>query len=174
VNLERLVELVAGRHDDEDVHVAVFMRRAVSIGAEQDDLVGPEALGHLAREAADHVHRDIRPEIPARRFRGAFACAFGGHVCIERGEFVAVNTIDHTDQYTFLACTEALDTANSPEGERKSSCGGDTTTGILLPRQYALCTRLGTPGLSAMPRPGPPRRLFDRIGYHRTSAAQFV
>ena len=80
-----LAVLVPRRHDDQDVHIAVGVRRAVGVGAEQNDLVGVEALDDLAREAADQAHGDVGPTIPARgrsRRRGA---AFGGHALIVPG-----------------------------------------------------------------------------------------
>ncbi len=40
--------LVTGRHDHEKVHAAVFVRLAVRIGAEQDDLLG-ESSGRDGR-----------------------------------------------------------------------------------------------------------------------------
>ena len=48
-DLERLIELVARRHDDQDIHVAVGVRRAVGERAEEDDPVRPEALRDGAR-----------------------------------------------------------------------------------------------------------------------------
>ena len=78
VDAARLIDLVAGRHDDEDVHVAVGVRRAISIGAEEDDLVGLESLGDLAGEAADDVHRNVRPAKPGRRW----SVALTGHSVI--------------------------------------------------------------------------------------------
>src|SRR5262249_33743357 len=59
------VELVARRHDDEEVHVAVLTGRPVGIGPEQDDLVGVELLGDGARVPADHAHRNIGAAIVA-------------------------------------------------------------------------------------------------------------
>lgn len=58
-------ELAARRHDNEDVHVAVLVRGSVGVGAEEEDLVGPELLRYLAREAADERHRDVLAAIPA-------------------------------------------------------------------------------------------------------------
>jgi hypothetical protein len=66
-DFERLVVLVAARHDDEDVHVAVRVRHPVGIGAEQDDLVRVETLSDLARKPADHTHGNIGAAIPAVR-----------------------------------------------------------------------------------------------------------
>ena len=54
MNLRRLVELIAAAHNDQDVHVAVGMRRAVGMRAKQDDLVGLKLPGDLPRESADH------------------------------------------------------------------------------------------------------------------------
>src|SRR6266566_4048461 len=36
-NLERLVELVASRHYDQDIHVTVFVRCTVGMGAKKDN-----------------------------------------------------------------------------------------------------------------------------------------
>jgi hypothetical protein len=59
-NLHRFIDLIPGRHDDHDVHVALRVRRAVGVGAKQDDLLRPEALGDLPRVPADRAHWDIR------------------------------------------------------------------------------------------------------------------
>jgi hypothetical protein len=59
-------ELAAGRHDDEDVHIAVVVRGAIGVRAEEDDLLGMELLRHVAREAADDPHRDVLAAIPER------------------------------------------------------------------------------------------------------------
>ena len=69
-NLHGLVVLVPSRHDDEDVHVAVGVRCAVGVGAEQDDLVGLESLGNLAREPPYRGHRDIPAAIQLFSSRG--------------------------------------------------------------------------------------------------------
>ena len=66
-DLECLVVLVPARHDDQDVHVAVGVRHAIGMGAEQDDLVRPNALGDLPSESADHSHGNIGPAVPAGR-----------------------------------------------------------------------------------------------------------
>jgi hypothetical protein len=55
----RLVEFIPGQHDDQDVPIAIAVRLTVGMGAEQDDLLGPEALRHLARE--DHAQGDVGP-----------------------------------------------------------------------------------------------------------------
>ena len=46
---ERLIELIACWHDDEDVHIAVFVGRAVGIGPKKNDLVRLEAFRDLVR-----------------------------------------------------------------------------------------------------------------------------
>ena len=48
-----LIDHIVGRHDDEQIDIALVVRRAVGIGAEEDDLLRMEALGDLAREAPD-------------------------------------------------------------------------------------------------------------------------
>jgi hypothetical protein len=52
-NLYRLIELVVRRHDDQDIHIAIRMRLAISVGTKQDDLLGLKPLGNLAGEVAD-------------------------------------------------------------------------------------------------------------------------
>jgi hypothetical protein len=53
-NLICLIQLVSARHDHQKIDIAVGMRLAVGVRAEQDDLVGLEPLGYFAREAADN------------------------------------------------------------------------------------------------------------------------
>ncbi len=69
-DLHRLVKFVPGRHDDEDVHVAVGMGPSVRVRAEKDDLLGPKALRHLAGEATDQSPGNVRPTIPPGKRRG--------------------------------------------------------------------------------------------------------
>jgi hypothetical protein len=45
INPDGLVDHVVGWHDDQQIDVALDVRRAVSVGAEQEDLLRPEALG---------------------------------------------------------------------------------------------------------------------------------
>lgn len=66
-DFERLVELVAAGHDDEQIDVAVLVRPAVGVRAEEDDLLRLEFLGHLARKASDGRLRHVRAAIPTRR-----------------------------------------------------------------------------------------------------------
>ena len=80
--LECLIQFVPGRHDDEDVHVAVGVRRTVGIGAKEDDFLGLETLGNLARESANQAHGNVGPAIPPGN-RGLRRCAaFDGHEII--------------------------------------------------------------------------------------------
>ena len=70
--------LIAAGHDDKDIHVAIGMRRAISMGAEKDNLVGMELLGHQPGEAADDTHRYVGPAIPTLKLR-AVRIRFGMH-----------------------------------------------------------------------------------------------
>lgn len=81
-NFEPLIDLVPCGHDDQDIDVAVGVRRAVSVRAEQDDFVGLEALGNLAREAADHAHGNVGPAIPAGGSSIGIGLAFALHPII--------------------------------------------------------------------------------------------
>jgi hypothetical protein len=76
------IELVARRHDDKNVNVAVFVRRTVRVGPEQDDPVGMELLRNIARETADDAHRDIGPAIPAFGLGVLRASGSGRHAII--------------------------------------------------------------------------------------------
>ncbi len=69
-DLDGLIDGIPARHDDEDVHVAVGVGRAVGAGAEENDLVGAEALGDLAGEPSNDSHRHVGPEIEAPRCGG--------------------------------------------------------------------------------------------------------
>ena len=64
-----LIELISSRHDDQNVDVAVVMRRAVSMRSEQNDLVGLKTLCDLAREVLDHGNRNIRATVVAGQRR---------------------------------------------------------------------------------------------------------
>jgi hypothetical protein len=67
-DLERLIELVAGRHDDEDVDVAIGVWDPVGIRPEEDNFVRPKALRDLPGEPADDTQGNIRAGIPTSRF----------------------------------------------------------------------------------------------------------
>jgi hypothetical protein len=45
VNPDSLIDRISRRHDDQQIDVALLVRRAVSVGAEQDDLLRMEAFG---------------------------------------------------------------------------------------------------------------------------------
>jgi hypothetical protein len=49
----RLIQLVAARPDDQEVCVAVGVRRSVGMGTEEDDLVGLKPAHHLLGEPAN-------------------------------------------------------------------------------------------------------------------------
>ncbi len=59
------VRRVPRRHDDKNIDITVFARRAVGVGAEEDNLVRPEALCDDAGEFANLAHRNIGPAVPA-------------------------------------------------------------------------------------------------------------
>jgi hypothetical protein len=87
LDLDGLIELVPGRHDNQDVHVAVAMRLPVGAGAEQNDLVWLEALGYLAGEPANHNQGNIHAAIPAG-WRGIqLDVCFVGHKVILQENF---------------------------------------------------------------------------------------
>src|ERR1043165_4746390 len=50
INAVSPVERITSWHDNEDVHIAPLMRPAIGVRAEEDDLVGMEALNDLADE----------------------------------------------------------------------------------------------------------------------------
>ena len=64
-DLDCLIELIAARHDDEDVDVAVGSRRAIRVRTEQNDFLRLKPLGHLPREASNGRLGNLRPAIPA-------------------------------------------------------------------------------------------------------------
>ena len=62
-----LIQLIACRHDDQQVHIAIGVRCSIRLGAEQDDLVRLKALGDLAGIAADDTHGNVGTPIDAPR-----------------------------------------------------------------------------------------------------------
>ena len=52
-----------------DIHVAVGVRPAVGVRAEEDDLLRLEPLGHFAGKAADDARGYVRTAIPPHRPR---------------------------------------------------------------------------------------------------------
>ena len=63
-DLDRLIELIAARHDDENIDVAVRVRPAVGMRTKQDDFLGIKPLRQLTGEAADGRLRNIRSGVP--------------------------------------------------------------------------------------------------------------
>jgi hypothetical protein len=57
-------------HDDEEIDIAVAMRRAVGERAEQDDLVGMELLGDRTGVTPDDAQGNVRGSIMALRWKG--------------------------------------------------------------------------------------------------------
>jgi len=68
VDLESLIELITGRHHDENIHIAIGVRPTVGVGSEQDDLVRLEPFRHLACEAADHPQGNVGAPVPGLDF----------------------------------------------------------------------------------------------------------
>ena len=64
-DLHRLVDLVPSRHHDQNVDIAVGVRRTVGVRTEEDDFIGLEAFGDLACESAYDRSRHIGAAIPA-------------------------------------------------------------------------------------------------------------
>jgi hypothetical protein len=64
-NLERLVELIARRHHHQDVDVAIGVRGAVGMGAEQNDLVRTKLVCNSTGEAPDDRRGHVSAVIPA-------------------------------------------------------------------------------------------------------------
>src|SRR5262249_30738245 len=79
-----LIDLIPRRHYHQDIYVAIFVRRAVGVGAEQDDLLRMEVIGHLAGVAANDTHGYVCPAIPARRSAFSRFARFGSHAKIPK------------------------------------------------------------------------------------------
>jgi hypothetical protein len=69
VNLRGLIQLVASRHHDENVHVAVGVRLAIGVRAEQDDFVRLKLFSDLSRESSNDAQGHMCPAIPSHRWR---------------------------------------------------------------------------------------------------------
>ena len=52
-NLHRLIQFIAAGHDNEDIDIAIGVRFAVGVRAEEDDFLGLEFFRRFARETAD-------------------------------------------------------------------------------------------------------------------------
>ena len=77
-DFERHIALIPTRHHHQNIDVAIFMRRPVGVGAEEDDLFRVEMLSDLAGEFANDSQGDIRAAIPAMRLLDGFR--LGSHV----------------------------------------------------------------------------------------------
>jgi hypothetical protein len=62
-NPDCLFDHVSGRHDHQEVDIALGVRPAIGVGAEEDDLLRMEPLGNPPGEAADRRKRDVRRRI---------------------------------------------------------------------------------------------------------------
>jgi hypothetical protein len=66
IDADGLVNGIARRHDNHQIDVALLVRLAVSIRAEQDDFVRPESFGNLAGKPPDRREGDVRRRIAVR------------------------------------------------------------------------------------------------------------
>lgn len=82
--LESLIELVAGLHDDQQIHIAVRIRFAVGKGAKENNLVRLKSFGNTSRIAPNNVHWHIGPTIPLAGLVVRSEAAFGPHTTIVR------------------------------------------------------------------------------------------
>lgn len=64
-NLKRLIRRIPTRHDHQNVHIAIGVRLAIGVGAEQDDLFGSEPLGHLVGKLPDDAQGNVCTTKPA-------------------------------------------------------------------------------------------------------------
>ena len=71
-NSHRLIVLIPARHHDEDIDIAVGVRRAVGVGAEQNDFVRLVSLGDFAGELANRAHGHVGATVIALGFVGEF------------------------------------------------------------------------------------------------------
>lgn len=58
---------VRQRHDDEQVHIGVFVGRAVGVGAEQDNALRAELLGDFVDDAEDLRSLNHTAIVPCKR-----------------------------------------------------------------------------------------------------------
>jgi hypothetical protein len=83
-DLHCLIELIATRHDDENINIAVSMRLAVGVRSEQKNLVGAKLLHDVARKATNYRLRDVGAAIPPRILWFQFRAGLVIIICILR------------------------------------------------------------------------------------------
>ena len=66
IDADGLIDGIARWHDDHQIDVALRVRPAVGIGAEQDNLIRMKPLRNLAGEASDCRERNVRRRIAVR------------------------------------------------------------------------------------------------------------
>lgn len=76
-----LTDYVAGRHDDEQIHVALGVRRAIGIRAEKDDLLRLKPLGDLERKTTYGRQGNVRRGV-AITLDGGSRWSLRGHTSI--------------------------------------------------------------------------------------------
>jgi len=82
VDADGLIDDVACGHDDHEIDVALLVRLAVGIGAEQDDFVRMKALRDLPRKTPNGRKRDVRRTIAVRLNVGNRSRSFLYHSAI--------------------------------------------------------------------------------------------
>src|SRR5207248_1093545 len=100
---------VAGRHNHQQIDVALVVRRPVGIRAEEDDLLRLEALGDLAREAPDGRERNVRRLVAVRLDVRA-----GGALWFRHGFILATASGTHPPFSPGLRKTRGHTERNSP------------------------------------------------------------
>ena len=86
-NLDRLIDGVSARHDDEDIDITVGMGNAVGMGAEKNDSVGLESFRDLGGESPNDAHGHISSAIEADRHDVRIADSRAHGAIVYRREF---------------------------------------------------------------------------------------
>ena len=97
-NPHRLIVLIPAWHHDEDIDIAVGVRRAVGVGAEQNDFVRLVSLGDFAGELANRAHGHVGATVIALGFVGEF-CSRGHARILQHGSqrLKGAVVLPHTD-----------------------------------------------------------------------------
>lgn len=87
----RLIKFIPGRHDDENIHIAVGMRLAIGMGTEKDDLLRLKPFRDLPGELPNDAHRHVGPAIRTSGPRRMGGLDFS-HVRIVQQKFTGCKT----------------------------------------------------------------------------------
>lgn len=69
-DFESHIALIPRGHHHQNIDIAVLVRCAVGVRAEENDLFRVKAVGDLADELADHARWDMGTAVPAGRLPG--------------------------------------------------------------------------------------------------------